>query len=72
MVVIDAVSLMTPNHPSPSPSICRSQSRARCSSSVAAGDVFQSIAFTFSAAASISASTPGTEPLMAKYAKKPG
>jgi hypothetical protein len=45
--VIDAVSLMTPNHPGPSPSICRSQSSARSSSSVAAGDVFHNIALTF-------------------------
>jgi hypothetical protein len=64
--VVDAVSLITPNHPGLSPSICRSQSSARCSSSVATGDVFQSIALTLSAAASISAITPGADPVVAK------
>jgi len=49
-----------PNQPSLSPSICRSQSVTTCSSSVAAGDVFQSIAFTSSVAVSISAKIPGT------------
>ena len=38
---------------------CRSQSSATCSSSVAAGPVFQSIALTSSAAASISPRMPG-------------
>ena len=63
---------MTPNHPVPSPSIWRNQSSARSSSSVAAGEVFHNIAFTFSAAASISAMTPGADPVVAKYAKNPG
>jgi hypothetical protein len=63
---IDAVSVVIPNQPSPRPSIWRSQSVTSCSSSVAAGDVFQSIAFTSSVAVSISARMPGTDDDVAK------
>ena len=66
MVEIDAVSLMMPNQPSPRPSSWRSQSIVRCSSSVAAGDVFHSIAFTSSAAISSSARMPGMDDEMEK------
>jgi hypothetical protein len=65
-VLIDAVSLMIPNHPSPSPSIRRSQSSECCSSSVALGLVFQSIPLTLSAAVSSSARIPGADPVVAK------
>jgi hypothetical protein len=51
---------------------CRSQPRATSSSSVAAGEVRQSIAWTFRPAASISARMPGPLAVMAKYAKNPG
>ena len=50
----------------------RSQSTATSSSSVAAGDVRQSMAFTFSAAVRNSARIPGSLPEMAKYAKNLG
>jgi hypothetical protein len=63
---MDAVSVLMPNHPSDKPSICRNQSVVTCSSSVAAGDVFQSIALTSSVAASISARMPGIEEEVAK------
>ena len=66
MVEIDAVSVVMPNQPSLSPSIWRSQSVTTCSSSVAAGDVFHSIAFTSSVAVSISARIPGTAADVAK------
>jgi hypothetical protein len=48
------------------------QSSTSSSSSVAAGEVRQSIAFTFSVAASTSARIPGSEPEVAKYAKNLG
>ncbi|GBD30100.1 hypothetical protein HRbin32_01200 [bacterium HR32] len=70
-VATEAVSMITPNCWG-SPSICRSQSSVTCSSSVAAGLVRHSMPFTLSAADSISPSTPGAEPVMAKYAKKAG
>ena len=66
IVEMDAVSLMIPNHPSPSPSSWRSQSNVSCSSSVAAGDVFHSMAFVSSAAMSSSARMPGTDDEIAK------
>ena len=50
----------------------RSQPSVTSSSSVAAGDVRHSIAFTSSAAASASASTVTRAALIAKYAKKRG
>ena len=65
-VLDDAVSLITPNSGSGSPTIWRSQSSATCSSSVAAGAVRQSIALTFSAAARVSPRIPGPDPLEAK------
>ena len=67
-VALDAVSWMTPEKPSGSPSICRSQSRTRVSSSVPAGDVCQSMQFTPRVAVSISASTEGGLELAGKYA----
>jgi hypothetical protein len=54
------------------PSSCRTQSTATSSSSVAAGEVRQSIAFTFRAAVRNSARIPGSLPEIAKYAKKRG
>ena len=63
---------MTPSKPSGRPISCRSQPSATSSSSVAAGDVRQSIACWFSADARKSASTPGALAVMAKYAMKPG
>ena len=45
---------MTPNRPSGRPVIWRSQSSTVISSSVAAGEVFHSIAFTLNVAVSIS------------------
>jgi hypothetical protein len=65
-VEIDAVSLIRPNQPSLSPRSWRSQSSVLSSSSVAAGDVFHSIAFTLSAEMSISARMPGADAEMAK------
>ena len=69
---IEAVSYTIPWKASGSPSICRSQFRVTSSSSVAAGEVRQSIALTSSAAASASASTATCAELIAKYAKKRG
>ena len=71
-VDVDAVSSMWPWNPSGRPTSSRSQSIVSSSSSVAAGPVRQSIAFTLSAAASSSARIPGSEPVIAKYAKKRG
>ena len=65
-VEVDAVSSMWPWSPSGRPRSCRSQSSATSSSSVAAGEVRQSIAFTFSAAVRNSARIPGSLPEMAK------
>ena len=65
-VDVDAVSSMWPCKPSGKPSSCRTQSTATSSSSVAAGEVRQSIAFTFSAAVKNSARIPGSLPEMAK------
>ena len=58
---MEAVSVIIPNHPSPMPSICRSQSRTSASSSVALGLVFQSMPLTSSAAVSSSPMMPGAE-----------
>jgi hypothetical protein len=66
MVEMDAVSLMMPNQPLPSPRSWRSQSMVSCSSSVAAGEVFHSIALTSSAAMSSSARMPGMDDEMEK------
>ncbi len=71
-VEVEAVSSMCPCSPSGRPRSWRSQSTATSSSSVAAGEVRQSIAFTFSAAVRNSARIPGSLPEMAKYAKKRG
>ncbi len=62
----DAVSLMVPWNAGGRPSISASQPRTCSSSSVAAGDERQTMAFTFSAAASISPRIPGADPVMAK------
>ncbi len=62
----DAVSMITPSNPSGRPRSWRSQSTATCSSSVAAGDVCQSIPFTFKAADRSSPRMPGAEPVMLK------
>jgi len=72
IVEIDAVSVVIPNQLGSRPSICRSQSTTTSSSSVAAGDVFQSITFTSTAALSISATMPGTDDDGAKYPKNDG
>ncbi len=60
------MSVIWPNHPSGSPSSSSTQASVRCSSSVAAGDVRHSIAFTFSAEAISSPTIPGPEPLIPK------
>ena len=71
-VEVEAASSMCPWRPAGSPRSCASQSRVTCSSSVAAGEVSQDIAFTFSAATSSSARIPGREPVFAKSAKNRG
>ena len=58
-VALDAVSWMTPEKPSGSPIIWRSQSSTRVSSSVPAGEVCHNMQLTPRAAVSISASTEG-------------
>jgi hypothetical protein len=65
-VLVEAVSLITPCSPTGSPSNCRSQSSVTSSSSVAAGPLRQSMAFTLSAAISDSARIPGPEPVIPK------
>ncbi len=62
----EAVSWMTPKRPAGRPSICRSQSRTTSSSSVAAGELRQSMPFTLKAAESISPRMPGVEEEIAK------
>ena len=57
---------MTPNRPAGRPSICRSQSSTTSSSSVAAGELRQSMPFTLKAAESISPRMPGVEDEIAK------
>ena len=71
-VDMDAVSLIVPAKSCGSPMKARSQSSATSSSSVAAGELFHTIALTFSAAASSSPRMPGPDPEIAKYAKKAG
>ena len=71
-LLIEAVSLMWPRNCGGSPIIWRSQSVTVSSSSVGAGPVFHSIALTLSPAASASPRMPGPEPVIAKYARKPG
>jgi hypothetical protein len=66
MVAVDAVSWIIPNQPAGRPIQSRSQPIVTCSSSVAAGDVFQTMPLPFSAAASISPSIPGPGALLAK------
>ena len=61
-----AVSVICPNQPVGSPSSSAAQRSVTCSSSVAAGDVRHSIAFTFRAAAMVSPRMPGGEPVMPK------
>jgi len=58
--------------PAGSPRICRSQSVATSSNSVAAGEACQTIALTLTAAVSISARTPGADPVIANQPKKAG
>ncbi len=71
-VDVDAVSSMCPCQPSGSPSSWRTQSTVRSSSSVDAGDACQRIATWFIVAASSSARMPGSDAVIAKYAKKRG
>ena len=66
MVEVEAVSLITPSNPGGSPTSWRSQSIVSSSSSVAAGELRHTMAFTFTAAASISPRIPGADPEMAK------
>jgi hypothetical protein len=65
-VLSDAVSLIVPSKPAGSPIAARSQPVVTRSSSVAAGPVRQSMAFTFSAAASSSPIMPAAEAETAK------
>ena len=65
-VEVEAVSSMCPNQFSGKPSNCLIQPSVTCSSSVAAGELRQSIAFTFRAAISISARIPGSEAVVGK------
>ncbi len=58
-MALEAESWITPVNPSGRPIIWRSQSRTRVSSSVAAGEVCQSMHCAPSVAVSISASTEG-------------
>ncbi len=60
------MSLITPWKVSGSPSMSRSQPSVTSSSSVCAGPLFQSMAFTLSAAASASPRIPGPEPVIPK------
>jgi len=69
---VDAVSSMCPRNSSGSPTSCRSQSTVSSSSSWSAGEVRQRIPTWFRPAMRSSASTPGSEPVVAKYAKKRG
>ncbi len=62
----DAVSVIWPNQPAGSPSSSAVQRSVTCSSSVAAGEVRHSIAFTFRAAAIVSPRMPGGEPVIPK------
>jgi hypothetical protein len=64
-VEVEAVSSMWPCRPSGRPRSCRTQSRTSSSSSVAAGDVRQSMPFTFRAAMRNSARIPGSVAEMA-------
>ena len=63
---------MSPSNASGSPTACRSQPTTTPSSSVAIGDVRQSIAFWPIAAVSISPMIPGPDAVVPKYARKPG
>ena len=69
---VDAVSSMWPCQLRGSPSSSASQSTTRYSSSVAAGDVRQMNATWLSVAAMSSATIPGGDAVVAKYAKKRG
>ncbi len=62
----EAVSITTPVKVSGSPSISRSHPRTTSSSSLAAGQVFQSIALTLRAPLRSSPSTPGPDPVIEK------
>ena len=66
IVDAEAVSVISPNQSGGRPISSATQRSTRCSSSVAAGDVRHSIAFTLSAAATVSPRMPGGEPLIAK------
>jgi hypothetical protein len=68
----DPLSLITPSNDAGRPSSSPSHRVATSSSSVAAGDVRQSIACWLSAAVRNSASTPGALPVLLKYAKNAG
>ena len=65
-VEVDAVSLIVPRNSGGSPRKCRSQPTATSSNSVAAGELFHTMALTLSAAASSSPTMPGPEPDTAK------
>jgi hypothetical protein len=60
------VSAICPNQPAGRPSSSAAQRVVTASSSVAAGDVRHSMAFTFSAAAMVSPRMPGGEPVIPK------
>ena len=65
-VEVEAVSVIIPNHEAGSPSAAASQRSTTCSSSVSAGQVFHSIPFALSAAATSSPRIPGAEPVIPK------
>ena len=66
IVEVDAVSVISPNQPAGSPSRSSTHASVRCSSSVAAGEVRHSIAFTLRALAISSPTMPGPLPVMPK------
>ena len=68
-VEVEAVSSMCPCQPLGSPSSSAVQSSTTASSSVDAGEVRHRIAIVFSVADSSSARIPGSDALVAKYAK---
>ena len=71
-VEAEALSLMCPSKLSGSPIICSSHRQTTHSSSVAAGEVRQSMALTLIPAVSISPKIPAADPELVKYAKKRG
>ena len=65
-VEVEAVSLMVPVNAEGRPTKLRSHPSVTSSSSVAAGELFQTMAFTLSAAARSSPRIPGPDPETAK------